>query len=244
MSKTILDRRYVSVQGPAPRSCADCGLPISRPYARFCADCTYKPANRRGAKTKKYVWTPERDAILRQHYDSTVRGRVEQIARSLGWPKWVIRKRARVLGLGSPWPEGRSSHVTWSEEQIRFLLEHTGSRTPRWIAKRLGRSETSVILKIKRLGLSRRVDDGCYTLQQICEGFGVDHHLVERWIRRGWLDGRRMGTSRENDTWRFEPESVKAFICAHPTDFDIRKVDQCWFLDVLGVLSIPVREVR
>ncbi|HXG59176.1 MAG TPA: hypothetical protein VNL91_09145 [Thermoanaerobaculia bacterium] len=222
------------------KACTDCGKVFAARFAKFCRDCTYKPGNRRGVKTKKYVWTAERDAFLRKNYDSSVRGRAAQIARTLGWPKWVILKRAGQLGIREPWPKDRRG---WDESELQFLLDHLGQRTPLWIAKRLKRSETSVVMKAKRLRLSRRFDDGTYTGNQVCEGFGVDHHVVDRWIRLGWLDAVRRGSDRPNDAWRIKPEAVRRFVRKHPTEFDIRKVDQVWFLDVvLGVQGETGRE--
>ena len=91
----------------------------------------------RGGYPKKYIWTPERDRILREGYDGKVRGRAAEIGRDLGWPTWVIKKRAQQLGLCYP-----AQRQDWTEDEERFVFLHAGSRTALWMAKRLKRSES------------------------------------------------------------------------------------------------------
>ncbi|MBW3671478.1 MAG: hypothetical protein KY432_07370 [Acidobacteria bacterium] len=212
-----------------PCICQDCGERFDAYVtARFCRSCRYKPSNRRGGKKKKYEWTPERDQILREEYDGTIKGRAAEIGQRLGFPGWVVRKRASLLGLTRP-----ADRREWTEQETAFLGDHAGTRTVRWIAKRLERSDASVVLKLKRLGISRAIRDGTYTLRELEECFGVDHHSIDRWIARGLLKGSRRGTDRPNDTWSFTDEQILAFIIENPTTFDLRKVDQLWFMDLL-----------
>jgi hypothetical protein len=219
----------------APRRCADCGRRfIAGPYARWGPCCRWK---RRG-KPPKYVWTPERDAVLRERYDSRVRGRAAEIGAVLGgWPGWVVKKRARQLGLAYP----RSPWQPWTPAEERFLEEHAGTRHLWWMAQKLGRTETGVALKLKRMKISRRWREG-YTLRELELCFGVDHHAIERWIRAGQLVGRRRGTRRHGrggrnggpaDAWFFTDADILSFIKEHPLVFRLDRVDQLWFMDLL-----------
>ena len=166
------------------RYCERCDKPfVGGSAARFCPSCRY--IGRTGDSRKaKYVWTPDRDEALRARYDGRVPGRAAEIAASFGWPGWVVKHRAALLGIARPKP------AKWSQEEIDFLLEHTGTRTVLWMAKRLHRTTTAVVVKLKRLHLSRRIDHGGYGLLDLAEAFGCDHHSVDAWIRRGWLQGR------------------------------------------------------
>jgi len=183
----------------------------------------------------KYLWTPERDQVLRERYDGKVKGRAAAIAASLGWPTWCIKKRAAALGLCYP-----VDQKDWTPKEERFLWEHAGRRLTRWMARQLGRSEASVVLKLRRMKISGRYREG-YTLQELELCFGCDHHMIDRWIRAGWLRGRRRGTRRNvgphgggpHDPWVFSDAGLLAFIQAHPTDFRLDKVDQLWFMDLL-----------
>lgn len=217
----------------ARKPCMDCGRKfIGGPPARWCRDCRWK---HRGRRAKKYVWTPERDQVLQERYDGKVKGRAAEVARAIGWPRWSITRRAAALGLCYP-----VDRKDWTPTEERFLWNHAGRRLTRWIARQLGRSESSVVLKLKRMKISRRFREG-YTLRDLELCFGCDHHPIDRWIAKGWLTGRRRGTRRSaapgnkgpHDPWVFTDASLLRFIQAHPLAFRLDKVDQVWFLDLL-----------
>ncbi len=214
-------------QPRAERTCCDCGdVFTAGPYARWCLECRLK---QRPTRKKKYVWTSEKDAYLRDHYDGKVKGRAAEIAQLWGWPTWVVKKHAAQLGL--------CYHVDrceYSAEEEQFLLDHAGSRTTYWMAKKLKRSHTSVVLKLKRMKISRRFRDG-YTLRDLELCFGTDHHVIERWVRKGFLRAKKRGTFRDRDAWCVSESDILRFISNYPLEFRLDKVDQLWFMDlVLG----------
>ncbi len=244
--RAISGRRSKYPKGP--RACRDCGTPyIGGPAARYGPCCRWK---HRGFKAKKYVWTPERDQVLRERYDGRVKGRAAELARATGWPVWAIKKRAAALGLCYG-----VDRKDWTPEETAFLWEHAGHRLTHWIAKQLGRSETSVVLKFKRLKISRRVREG-YTLRELELCFGIDHHGIERWVREGKLVStlpgrppttgrapgiRRRGTDRSRDAWAVSDADLLRFIDQHPLAFRLDKVDQVWFLDLLTAGGLMAR---
>jgi hypothetical protein len=217
--------------------CQDCGAEFighAYPAARFCAKCrpNHQGAGawRSGKRQRRYVWSDEKDAYLRKRYDSRVKGRTYELAKTLGWPRWQIKARARALGLSTP-----IRRQDFTAQEVTFIEEWTGTRSSHWIADQLKRTETSVILKQKRMGLSRRVRDG-YTLRSLEECFGTDHHVIERWVREGKLRIERLGTAREGkqgDIWRVDEQEVIRFVREHPTAFRLDKVDQVWFMDLV-----------
>ena len=202
------------------------------PAARYCPNCRW----RHRARKLKWIWTPERDQILRDRYDGRVKGRAGEVARSLNFPRWAVAKRAAILGLSHA--EHRKD---WTPKEERFLWEHAGSRHVYWMAKQLRRTLTSVVLKLKRMRISRRWREG-YTLRELELCFGCDHHAIDRWIKDGWLRGRRRGTHRTGpggrgngpaDPWVFSDAGLLRFIQAHPLAFRLDKVDQLWFMDLV-----------
>lgn len=200
-------------------TCTTCGNPTGRALARFCDACRWP----RRLKRKKYQWTTEKDAYLRQSYDATVPGRARQIAELWGWPRWAVTKRAQQLGLA------RTREDYWSTEDTAKVEQWAGTRHPHWIAKQLGRTETAVVVKIKRLGMSR-LPEG-YSQSDVAFAFGVSRDTVERWIRRGWLVSRFQPI--EGQPYRFTDGEVLAFVSAHPQAFVLAKVDQVWFMDLV-----------
>jgi hypothetical protein len=213
-----------------PIQCHDCRAEfLGTTQAKYCPACRW---THRGRKTKKYIWTAEKDALLTARYDGKIRNRTLVIANQLGWPKWVITKRAAHLGLCYPWLPDRKD---WTPEEEAFLEQHAGTRHVNYLRRTLKRSLTSVTLKLKRMGLRRRMADG-YCLRDLCDCFGVDHHSIERWVRDGKLKvGRWNPDAGQHAMWCAQQRDVLKFVRAYPLAFRLDKVDQVWFLDlVLG----------
>ena len=212
--------------GKVIRECQRCGQRfIACPTTKRCPNCRYMTDVRR-ACPKKYRWTLERDALLHERYDSRVKGRAAEIAADFGWPKWVVTRRAQQLGI---------AHVKeprWTAEQDAFLQEHAGVRTPLWISKRIGRTLTAVVVRLKRLHISRRVRDGL-TARDLALCFGIDVHGVTRWIDQGKLAAKRRGTDRARDPYVVSPQAIRQFVRCYPMLFRLDKVDQLWFMDLV-----------
>lgn len=205
-----------------PRLCVKCEKPCERRWARYCDTCRW-PLR---LKRRKYVWTPERDAFLKAKYDGNKRGQVQRIAALWGWPAWVITKRASHLGLCRP--VDKDTRRPWTPDELDLLHRCAGARHPEWIARKLSRTVTSVVVQIKRQGLSR-LPDG-YSQQDVALAFGVSRDTVESWFRRGYL-GRH--DNRRGQPWRVTEAHIRQFITEHRNVFDLRKVDQVWFLDIV-----------
>ena len=66
---------------------------------------------------------------------------------------------------------------------------------------------------------------------------GEDHHKIGRWIAAGWLRDRLQGTRRHDgnnkDIHRIREEDILNFVRNHPQEFNLGKVDQTWFLDLV-----------
>lgn len=206
-----------------------------------CASC--RGATARAASTRrKYHWTPEKEAYLRRRYDSLVRGRTYELAQALGWPRHEVKKHARLLGLTHP-----MDRREFTPEEVAVIEKWTGTRASRWIARKLKRSEMSVVLKQQRMHLSRRVRDG-YCVRDLEQCFGIGHHAIDRWIREGLLKAKHRGTDRagkQGDIFKVTDQDVKAFIRNNPTAFRLDKVSQEWFLDLmLGAPAAPVETKR
>ena len=209
------------------RVCEDCGEDyLCWRESRWCKHDRWR---HRGRTAKKYVWTLERDGILKADYDGKIKGRADQLAAKLGWPGWVIKKRAAVLGLCYP-----ADRKDWTPKETRFLIFHVGHRTTHWMAKQLKRSESSVVLKLKRLKISRAVRSG-YMMRELEACFGIDHHQIERWVEKGWLKIRKLSPGMKGSKWQVSEDQVLAFIRNQPMAFRLDKVDQLWFMDLIGM---------
>lgn len=219
--------------------CAQCAKPFwGSDVARLGPCCRWKA---RRDRPKKYFWTEERDQMLRERYDGKVKHRAREIAESWGWPVWCIKKRAQQLGLSYS-----VERKAWTKDEEKILLDLIGNRTVPWVAKKLHRSTSSVVLKLKRMHISRRFRAG-YTLRDLQLCFGTNHNVIERWVREGWLVIKRRGTNRPHDAWLVTDADILRFIQNHPMAFRLDKVDQLWFMDLIanaGLLAGANREIN
>lgn len=209
-------------------TCVLCGVALD-------ADGAYCRSHRRRGRERRWVLTPHLEAILRREWakGAQPKGWTRVLARRLGIPVWRLCRWAAELGIARPSPRGPN----WTQEELAQLeVWHAQRRTSVWIARRLQRSVTAVTVKRKRLGLCRASFDG-YSARQLAEAMGVDSHQPGRWIRQGWLRGTARGTDRRGgqhgDEWVITEAAVRAFLAAHRTAYDLRKVDQVWFLDLV-----------
>lgn len=218
-------------------NCSDCGQPTGKKYARFCEAHRWKHR----CKVGTYKLTPEREAFLRANYKPSERGISYRCARVLGVPKWRICRWAAELGLTGQSTKGPN----WTPAEDAILEEAIGTRHLNWIAKKVGRTITAVVIRAKRLEISRRDCRSWYTAHQVSLGFGVDGKTVTRWIERGLLKAKHEGLDYPDGrpaAWRVEHRDVRAFVQANPSAFSLAKVDQVWFLDLAFNGSIGTAE--
>lgn len=190
---------------------------------------------------RKYLFTSQIDNRIREIYfkrlvDKKMRAipGIKALAMELGWPKWVINRRARILGLSRP-REG-----PWSLKELA-ILERYAHLTNEAIRRNLGesgfhRTATAIRFRVEHLRL--RQNTPYHTASSVASCFGVDHHCITRWIHLGYLKAKPRGTARTaeqgGDTLLFHEREIRRFIIDHPTQFDIRKCDQVWIIDLLA----------
>jgi len=182
----------------------------------------------------KYTWLPEYDAELKAHYFGGLNRRFQvlnRMVRMTGLPRWYIKRQAARLGLTM-----KMDRKPWTQAELTLLERLVGRVSAATIAKRLHRPESSVVNKLKRLGSSRRVREG-YTMRDLEQCLGEDHHKISVWIASGWLRDRHQGTHRHggngNDIHRIREKDILRFIRNHPQEINLGKVDQLWFLDLV-----------
>lgn len=208
--------------------CKGCGADfLGHAYATHCATCRTKTSRQKAWDgRRKYEWTPERDQLLRDHYNhnaTAIAGRFFP-----GWPKWAIVKRAAELGLC------RVKEQPWTKGEDAFLLEHAGTRTPHWMQKQLQtRTVTAIVVRLKRLNVSRRIRANGLTLSQLEQALGVDHRQIVAWWKSKRLKGVYLANPNEHDRYEFEEHDVAEFVLANPSLFRLDRVDQAWFMGLM-----------
>jgi hypothetical protein len=186
---------------------------------------------------RKYVFTNQIDELIRAIYldrpGAKTRPGIRVLAKKVGIPHWALKKRARALGLA------RTKEKAWSEPELEILGRYAWMSDERIRLKLkaagYSRSATGIHLKLRRMKFKH--DPGCYSANGLAQALGIDSHAVSRWIRSGHLKaklrGTRRGEKQNGDIYLIREKDVRRFILEHPTEIDLRKVDQLWFLDLV-----------
>ena len=202
-----------------PVKCGKCGNDRGCPKDGLCHRCRITG---RPNPNKRFVWTTELDILLHRAY-SGARNRCElsdnltHLHRRTGFTRVVILSRAEALGLS------RGIRRRWTEPEIELLRENLGTLSKSRIAKRLGRTYSSVKAQVARMALSARVSSN-YSQQDVGQLLGVGQKRVGHWIQNGWLrtlDGRVTETTLEK------------FLRHHPHEYQLSRVDEAWFKGML-----------
>jgi hypothetical protein len=188
-------------------------------------------------RSDNYETSDAIDAVIKRTYQGEVRkGMVAQIARTLGRPRWWVTARARRLGVVAP----RFKEADWTEEELSIAAgnAHRHPGTIRRMLARAGyqRSETAIVVKLKREGQTR-ADPDHFTATGLAGLMGIDAKTVMRWIEKGGLKAGRRGTNRSEaqggDQYWIHRKDLRRFIAENAAAVDLRKVDKFWFIDLL-----------
>ena len=184
-------------------------------------------------------WTDEEREIVRRDYRQTVASRRE-LANRLGVTEPSVANQIAKMGLAK-----RSDRRPWTPEENSRLLDLIEKKSPVQIAKSMSRTMNAVVVQAKRLNASRGNRTGWYTMGEVCEILGMDHHWVRRRIENGSLQATRQngGTPEDNPednkgkTWRIEEKDLRKFIRRHPHELNGRNVDLVQLVNILSGLE-------
>jgi hypothetical protein len=181
---------------------------------------------------------PEIDEALKKAWPAMAdaRGTLKALAIELGVPRDVLTRRAVALGLAIP----RIKEPAWStaeNELMRKVPLHNPDRAAEiFAAHGFRRTPTSIMVRAKRLNLSRRYKEKLNAMA-VARILGVDNKTVSTWIVKGWLKTERRGTvrtSQQGGDWHLISRAeFKQWILDNLERIDIRKVEKFAFVDVL-----------
>src|SRR5271165_3106134 len=209
-------------------------------YRPTCPATIRVGSDRRSPKVlsrRKYIFTDQIDQLIREiylnHRDAKMCHGIPLLAKRVGMPHWALKKRARELGLA------RTKELPWSERELEILARYAWMSDERIRLKLkaagYARTVTGIHLKLKRMRFKH--DGSYYSANGLAQALGIDSHAVTRWIKSGHLKAKLRGTARteqqNGDIYLIHEKDVRRFVLEHPTDIDLRKVDQLWFLDLI-----------
>lgn len=188
-------------------------------------------------RRRKYAFTSQLDERIREIYlvhpgAKTYPG-IRQLAERVGIPHWAFKRRARELGLA------RSKEKRWSEAELAILARYAwmSDERIRLKIKAAGHSRTATAIHLKLKRMKFKCGPNFYSAKGLADALGIDSHVVTRWIKAGHLRAQLRGTKRTEaqggDTYLIRERDIRRFILEHPTEIDLRKVDQVCFLDMI-----------
>jgi hypothetical protein len=168
-------------------------------------------------------WTDDERDIVRREYKGS-RASAQAIADKVGVSFHAVKGQVSNLGLQSI-----TDRKPWSPEENAQLQELLHQFCARKVAKLMQRSVASVVLRAKRLRISRRIRDGWFTKMEVCEILGVDHKWVQGRIDRGELKASWHNGSKPQHNgmamWHIDQGDLVEFITSHARDLNGRNVD-------------------
>jgi len=187
-------------------------------------------------------WTDEERLLVKRDYRGG-RASAQALADRLGVSFYAVKAQIQMMGISF-----QDRHY-WTEEQDGQLEEYMTRHCPGKVAKLMHRSINSVVLRAKRLGISRRDRDGWYTKLDVCELLGVDHKWLQLRIDCGALKAKPHNPERPpkkdgGSFWEIKEEDLIDYIRTYPQELMGRNVDIIGLVDLLCSLKKVKRQTR
>ncbi len=183
-------------------------------------------------------WTDEEREIVRRDYAYTHVSR-RQLAVNLRVTESAIAGQVARMGIAK-----KSDRQRWDPQQDQILERLIGQKSPARIAKIMKRSVNSVVVRSKRLGLSRRQRYGWFTKTEVAEILGVGHRWIQQRIDSGvlkatWYTDHKPGKGGQA-LWHIDATDLGKFIRKYCHELNGRNVDLMQLVHVLvGVPPLP-----
>ena len=125
------------------------------------------------------------------------------------------------------------SHKRWTPDELECLNDKFGLIADRTLARRLNRTEKTVISKARYYRI--RATDNFSTARALAEVLGIScSHTILRWVKKGWLKGKRSGKSHgKHRLWCFTIEAVEEFLRQHPWLVDMKTMERHYFRSII-----------
>lgn len=194
-------------------------------------------AGKKGGSAPKKPWTEYELEIVRRDFRHTKASKIELGAR-LGRSEASVGGAIAKMGIAK-----RSDRHPWLPHEDEILAQLITMYAPITVANKMHRSLNSVVVRSKRIGVSRRTRTGWFTKREVCEILGMDHKWVQRRIDLGALKatyhfpGRRP-TKLGYSCWHIDEKDLKEYLRRYPQELTSRNIDLIVIVDILvGVID-------
>lgn len=213
------------------------------------SDNTTYDKSQRVHKTKKArVWTKEEDKKILDYYNSDYYKKInlkfiknpysmEMLSKDINVDRKQIAIRASALGFTN---FKTKREKEYKDEEIEILNKYTGIKSSSQLQKILKshgftRSQRSINVKIQRLKLSAKLNGkGDLNLRLLGELLGLDQHSIDR--NQKLIE--YMQPKRQDGQLLFCRKKLKNFIMENPYEFNLGKVDNKFFIELLTTKEV------
>ncbi|MBA7672925.1 hypothetical protein ES703_81113 [subsurface metagenome] len=185
-----------------------------------------------------HMWTDEERAIIRRDYKhsrASCQQLAEYLSRETGDRITAFAVRGQVTSMGIAKSDDRHP---WNPEEDAKLMELIPTFCPRVVAKMMHRSINSVVVRSKRLNISRRVRNGWFTKSELMEILGHDHKWIQRRIDSGAIKATyhydHRPTQKGGSAWHITEADLKKFIKTYPEELMGCNID---IITIVNILS-------
>jgi hypothetical protein len=119
----------------------------------------------------------------------TLKTLITQVAAISENPRGACWRFVRQLGIKS-----KRSYQPWTKPEQQKLLDLIAAHSLEEVTSQLRRSPTSVRSMLHRLGANARMGQDWFTKHALAEALHVRTEDVQKWIERGWLKCRVVGS--------------------------------------------------
>jgi hypothetical protein len=189
------------------------------------------------AARQRHRTSPELDQLIRDGWidmDPSRKGAVSDLATRLDVPRWWLTKRLTILGLTVR--HKKEPRWTVAEDALMSSVPLHQPDKAAAIFREHGfrRSPTAIVVRAKRLSLSRRATRPELSATQAAAILGVDGKFVTARILAGDLPAEKRGDRRLSQqggsSWDIEPVALRRWIIDNLEVVDLRKVDKIPFV--------------
>ncbi len=193
----------------------------------------------REAKMKiNHKWTDDERAIIRRDYKHS-RASYQRLAeyfshltREKITPE-AVKGQIQIMGIAKS-----DDRHPWSPKEDDKLRDLIHAFCPRVVARMMHRSINSVVVRSKRLSISRRCRNGWFTKQEIMGILGHDHKWVQRRIDSGALPANyhyeHRPSQKGSSAWHIEEKDLKKFIKTYPEELVGCNIDIMMIVEIIS----------
>jgi len=191
-------------------------------------------------KSNPIAIPPDFDEQLRAFYQNgngKKRGECNEFAEKIGLPRWVVTHRARKLGLTMPHKKEPPWTAAENELMKKVPLHDVDRCSEIFRQHGFSRSSTAIMVRAKRLNISRRFNEGLSAIQA-AHVIGFDPKNFGTYCVSGECKATKRADKRSpqqgGSRWVVKPEDLRRFILDHLERIDLRKVDKFEFVHLIA----------